>query len=130
MEIDDRLIAEARRVLGTSSIQDTIQCALREVAQEAARREGGDTGPLHLAAACRTPVVGIFGPTDPGRNGSPHPEDLAVFQPVPCGPCYKRTCRKYRRQCMTLVTVDQVFDAVVRRLEQPRVQASLPPRSN
>ena len=30
---------------------------------------GGDTGPLHLAAALRVPVVGIFGPTDPVRNG-------------------------------------------------------------
>jgi lipopolysaccharide heptosyltransferase I len=30
---------------------------------------GGDTGPLHLAAALRVPVVGIFGPTDPARNG-------------------------------------------------------------
>jgi heptosyltransferase-1 len=30
---------------------------------------GGDTGPLHLAAALRVPVVGIYGPTDPGRNG-------------------------------------------------------------
>ena len=84
---------------------------------------GGDTGPLHLAAACQTPVVAIFGPTDPLRNGPQHPDDLAVFHPVPCGPCYKRTCRKYRRQCMTLVTVGQVFDAVVRRLEQTRSQA-------
>ncbi len=30
---------------------------------------GGDTGPLHLAAALGTPVVGIFGPTDPARTG-------------------------------------------------------------
>jgi heptosyltransferase I len=30
---------------------------------------GGDTGPLHLAAALAVPVVGIFGPTDPARNG-------------------------------------------------------------
>jgi len=30
---------------------------------------GGDTGPLHLAAALGTPVVGIYGPTDPARNG-------------------------------------------------------------
>jgi heptosyltransferase-1 len=30
---------------------------------------GGDTGPLHLAAALRVPVVGIYGPTDPLRNG-------------------------------------------------------------
>lgn len=30
---------------------------------------GGDTGPLHLAAALQCPVVGIYGPTDPARNG-------------------------------------------------------------
>lgn len=30
---------------------------------------GGDTGPLHLAAALSRPVVGIYGPTDPARNG-------------------------------------------------------------
>jgi len=30
---------------------------------------GGDTGPLHLAAALRIPVIGIYGPTDPARNG-------------------------------------------------------------
>jgi heptosyltransferase-1 len=36
---------------------------------------GGDTGPLHLASALQIPTVGIYGPTDPARNGpyhSPH----------------------------------------------------------
>jgi heptosyltransferase-1 len=30
---------------------------------------GGDTGPLHLAAALKIPCVALFGPTDPARNG-------------------------------------------------------------
>ncbi len=100
------------------------------LAQRARLFVGGDTGPLHLAAACKTPVVGIYGPTDPLRNGPFHPSDRVVSHPVPCGPCYKRTCRKYQRQCMTLVTVDQVFDAILRRLERDRPQASVSLRAD
>lgn len=44
---------------------------------------GGDTGPLHLAAAVGTPVVGIYGPTDPARNGPFSPDDIAVWNQGP-----------------------------------------------
>lgn len=40
---------------------------------------GGDTGPMHLAAALRVPVVAIFGPTDPVRNG-PYGTQAAVLR--------------------------------------------------
>ena len=39
VEIDDRLMAQARRVLGTSSIKETIDCALREILRREARRQ-------------------------------------------------------------------------------------------
>lgn len=39
VEIDDRLVTEARRVLGTSSIKETIDRALREILRRDARRE-------------------------------------------------------------------------------------------
>ena len=39
----------------------------------------GDTGPLHLAAALERPVVGLYGPTDPARNG-PYGTRLAVLR--------------------------------------------------
>ena len=45
---------------------------LRELAQllrDAQLVIGGDTGPLHLAAALGTPVIGLYGPTNPARNG-------------------------------------------------------------
>ncbi len=77
---------------------------------------GGDTGPFHLATACYTPTVGIFGPTSPQRNGPFQVTDLVVSHQVPCGPCYKRVCRHYNRQCMRLITVDEVFQAVLKRL--------------
>jgi len=77
---------------------------------------GGDTGPMHLAAACGTPVVGIFGPTSPVRNGPFGGNDIVISHKVPCGPCYKRTCEIYATQCMRLVTVDEVLNAVLKRL--------------
>ena len=43
--------------------------ALMSVLRGAACLVGGDTGPLHLAVALGTPVVALFGPTDPARNG-------------------------------------------------------------
>jgi len=44
---------------------------------------GGDTGPLHLAAAVGTPIVGIFGPTSPARNGPFAPADIALSNQGP-----------------------------------------------
>jgi heptosyltransferase-1 len=42
---------------------------------------GGDTGPMHLAAAFRVPVVGVFGPTDPARNGPYGTESVVLRSP-------------------------------------------------
>jgi heptosyltransferase-1 len=49
-----------------------LECSLSrliELLRGARLAIGGDTGPLHLAAALGVPVVAIFGPTDPARNG-------------------------------------------------------------
>jgi heptosyltransferase-1 len=49
-----------------------FQCSISELIALTRRAKvfvGGDTGPLHLAAALKVPVVAIFGPTDPARNG-------------------------------------------------------------
>jgi len=51
---------------------EKIGCSLTQliaIARRASLFIGGDTGPMHLAAALGIPVVGIFGPTDPARNG-------------------------------------------------------------
>ena len=42
---------------------------------------GGDTGPLHLAAALRVPVVAIYGPTDPARNGPYRTRSVVLRSP-------------------------------------------------
>ena len=75
-----------------------------------------DTGPLHLASALRAPVVGLFGPTDPSRNGPYSSEDIVVRNPRSCETTYRRG--KDYAPSMLSITVEQVFHAVLRRLER------------
>jgi heptosyltransferase I len=77
---------------------------------------GGDTGPFHLACALETPVVGIFGPTSPLRNGLWNTTGEIVTNGHPCSPCYGRTCPT-ATECMD-IPVDTVFSAIQRRLEK------------
>jgi lipopolysaccharide heptosyltransferase I len=75
----------------------------------------GDTGPLHLAAALGTPVVGLYGPTDPARNGPWSPADVTVSRTAACHCPYERRCHA-ARWCLEDVPVDEVAAAVDRRL--------------
>ena len=76
---------------------------------------GGDTGPLHLAAAVGAPIVGIYGPTDPARNGPWQEEDAVVSRYNVCACRYQRRCRE-TRACLLDITVEEVVDAVEGRL--------------
>jgi lipopolysaccharide heptosyltransferase I len=78
---------------------------------------GGDTGPLHIAAASGTPVVGIYGPTDPARNGPFGQEAWVAWEKVPCGPCYLRTCKIYHNDCLRKIDVDRVFNLITGRMK-------------
>jgi lipopolysaccharide heptosyltransferase I len=76
----------------------------------------GDTGPMHLASAHGVPIVGIFGPTDPEKNGPFGAADQVVWKSVPCGPCYKHRCPGYGNVCLTEIEVADVLGAVRKRL--------------
>jgi lipopolysaccharide heptosyltransferase I len=76
-----------------------------------------DTGPLHLASALRTPLVGLFGPTDPTRNGPYSAEDIVIRNPRFSETTYRRGASY--SPAMLSITVEQVFDAVERRLRLP-----------
>jgi heptosyltransferase-1 len=78
---------------------------------------GGDTGPTHLAVAAGAPVVGLFGPTEWWRNGSPRVEDVCVERTdIDCRvDCHRRSCSKWI--CMD-IEVGRVFRAVEKRLGQ------------
>lgn len=76
---------------------------------------GGDTGPTHLAVAAKAQIVGIFGPTEWWRNGSPNPNDICVERnDINCRvDCHRRTCGNWI--CMD-IDVETVFRAVQQRL--------------
>ena len=75
----------------------------------------GDTGPLHLAAAAGAPVVALFGPTDPARNGPWDAEDISLSRFADCVCHYQRRCRR-SRGCLEDLTVEDVRGAIDRRL--------------
>jgi ADP-heptose:LPS heptosyltransferase len=91
---------------------------LRELAALAGRARllvAADTGPLHLACAVGTPVVALFGPTDPLRNGPFSPADLVVRRVPPCAPCHRRQCARHAG-VMAEIPVAEVLRAIDARL--------------
>ena len=94
------------------------------LARAASVMVSGDTGPLHIGAAVGTPIVGVFGPSDPDRNGPWSASDVAVsrFRECPCqqdrshlrGVIVRRCVQ--RRSCMATISVDEVVRAVSHRL--------------
>lgn len=89
--------------------------SLMALLQNALLVVGGDTGPLHLAAALGTPVVAIFGPTDPARNG-PYTSDSSrtrknvVLRSSKAVTSYKRAERP--DPSLLDVSVHEVFAAI------------------
>jgi len=76
---------------------------------------GGDTGPTHIAVAANTPIVGLFGPTEWWRNGSPRAADICVERTdIDCRvDCHRRACSKWI--CMD-IGVERVLEAVDKRM--------------
>ncbi len=102
--------------LPTSSL-----AALAEAIRRATVFVAADTGPLHVAAAVGTPLVGLFGPKDPAIYGpmgrcstslDATPLPVVVAADVPCRPCVLRRCPE--PVCMSAIEVDTVLERVLR----------------
>ena len=88
---------------------------LVSLAKAAALMVSGDTGPLHIAAAVGTPLVGIYGPTNPQRNGPWAPNDVTLSRFSVCACQYRRRCQA-RSWCLLDISAREVIDAVDQRL--------------
>ena len=102
---------------GAELIPSTV-AQLIPLTRHAALVLGGDTGPVHLAAAQRTPVVALFGPTDPARNGPSFAgAQLKILR-------HSSSQLDHRRHSdpdpgLLKLTVDQVLEAAHALLEAP-----------
>ena len=105
----DRIRAQMK----TEAVNLGGRTTLRDLAflySEAAIVITTDSGPMHLAAAVGTPVVALFGPTDPVRTGPYGPGHRVVIRSgLNCMPCFRKQCET--KSCMKEIVVEEVFTA-------------------
>lgn len=121
--------ADARHVAERSGAVDlsgqTSLSVLPALLQAAACLVTNDSGPMHVAAAMGTPVVAVFGPTSAVRTGPYGARHRVLSVPLPCRPCFSRTCRNpVSMECLTSIAPEQVLLAVQQSLERQTDVAS------
>jgi heptosyltransferase I len=102
---------------GAAQVLPLDMAGLIAVTRRAALAIAGDTGPLHLACALATPVVGIFGPTDPARNGPYHCPNRVLRHPESVR---DHTRRSEPEAGLLTITPDAVTEAALDLLRETR----------
>lgn len=119
---DRPLVDATRRAIGSARVVDL--CGSLDLLTLAAVLEkldvyiSGDTGPMHLAAAVGTPVVGIFGPSDPARYAPGGSRHRVVRVDLPCSPCNRirqppARCAGHTPDCLQGIDVERVSAAAL-----------------
>lgn len=114
----ERDLAEEIATLAGSAALVTPETRIGDImvlARGAEVMVSGDTGPTHIGAAMGVPIVGLYGPTRPERNGPWDPADLTVSRATTCQCHHRRRCHAVR-WCLLDIPVEEVLDAVERRL--------------
>ncbi|HUY28478.1 MAG TPA: glycosyltransferase family 9 protein [Candidatus Binataceae bacterium] len=114
---ESELAAEVMRRLGDiHALNLTGRTRLRDliaIFPECAAAFGPDSGPMHIAAAMRCPVVSLWGATAPERSAPWGYAQFAIAGEIPCHPCYLREC-PIGRECMRRIEPGAVAAAVRR----------------
>jgi ADP-heptose:LPS heptosyltransferase len=95
-------------------------CALIEAADLVITN---NTGPMHISAAVKTPVVALFALTNPPEQWGPwHVSHRLLYIDVPCRICYSRVC-PYQHECLSLVSPRMVVDAACELIARAQKEA-------
>ena len=118
-----QIATRARQVLGTAADRvldfgEFDLAELRALVERSRLFVGGDTGPLHVAATTATPIVGIYGPTEPARSAPWRdrrvPTESVEVLGLPCRPCDQRVCEPGDFRCLTTLKPEDVLSAATR----------------
>ena len=118
----DAVAAAAQRLVGPGAARITAGDyqigELRALSARAAVYIGGDSGPLHIAATTRTPIVELLGPTLPERSRPWRDPrwftEIVDAGALPCRPCHQRQCEPGDFRCLTSIEPQRVIDAAER----------------
>ncbi len=121
-----RVAARARaRLAGAGAeaivdLDDVTLDQLHALVSRAALYIGGDSGPLHVAATTRAPIVGLYGPTLAARSAPWRDPGLVTESieggPLPCRPCDQRACAPGDFRCLSQLPATAVLEAAERAL--------------
>lgn len=75
-----------------------------------------DSGAMHVATALQTPLLAIFGPTDPQDTGPLGEMHTIIRVELECSPCKKAECPLEHHQCMRKISIDTVFEEIESKL--------------
>jgi len=126
-----RILAHPGEAPLSSMVGRTTEKQLAAVIGKLGLVVSGDTGPLHIATAMATPVIAIFGSTDPadtgpwvrGANAGPA---TVLYEALSCAPCRKHPTCGGSVDCLRLLTPERVFEASCEMLGLPTRRTSLP----
>lgn len=86
------------------------------IAKKSALFVGSDSGAMHIASAVGTPVVALFGPSNPSEWGPRGSSVELLYKELDCRSCFHPTCTRGEENCMKLIAVHEVFAAAQRLL--------------
>lgn len=121
-----QVIRQARERLDPSRREQLLACGefslaeLRALVEDAALYIGGDSGPMHVAATSRVPMVSLYGPTLPVRSepwrASSVPAIAVEVHGLACRPCDQRVCEPGDFRCLGRIAPEQVIEAAIQLL--------------
>lgn len=115
------LVKEIVRGLSPRAIDIAGVTSLRELGcliQDCNVLVTNDSGPMHIGAAVGTPLVALFGSTEPNATGPYGYPESVIHKRPPCSPCFERVCPMENFRCMEEISVQEVTSLVRAKLRQ------------